>query len=538
LVFSQTYTRPDNIGKYDANFRRFYEPAKMHMKFNKLFVYAALVSLLAFPRNTSADDLYKISVGNKNTVGEILSRSDEEIKIKDLQDGRTLTFAVGEISSLEKADNEGYNIRYAGIPRYLAWRISDHSSMKTPRGKIAANDSGVFYASVGEDSGAQKGQVFSVFSSGKDIKDPDTGKVIGTARRKLAELKLTQLEKQMSKLTRVDGLENELAVGSEIVGSPKKLAIIPLTNEQGRETSESRRIAEQILTRLVERDVNVVERRLLEKVVNEIGLQQQTAFDDATAVRVGKLLGADRILTGTTSLLNNGQTRYFCRLIDVQTSKVLVGVTHAEKDSAMSARGTATPNEPKPGRSKAGKGDSDFVSLFNGKDLQGWNVDARFWRVADGMILGKKTPRSGGDSYAATTEKFDDFILKLKFKVNSGDSGIQFGGELLPGFRMSGNHLNLSYENNLSELAWLYVNQEKVSWPTPQLQAGIKKSLNPQGWNDCVIAADASQIRVEINGIVVANWRQRDRMKGSIGFQLHNSGADVAFKDIFIKIIK
>lgn len=102
------------------------------MKFNKLFVYAALVSLLAFPRNTSADDLYKISVGNKNTVGEILSRSDEEIKIKDLQDGRTLTFAVGEISSLEKADNEGYNIRYAGIPRYLAWRISDHSSMKTP----------------------------------------------------------------------------------------------------------------------------------------------------------------------------------------------------------------------------------------------------------------------------------------------------------------------------------------------------------------------------------------------------------------------
>ncbi len=180
-----------------------------------------------------------------------------------------------------------------------------------------------------------------MFSKGVEIKDPDTGTVIGNTRRKIAELKLIQIDKLVSKLSRSDEMENELEIGNEILGNAKSIAVLPFFNSRGFETADSRRISEEILTPFVDSELKVVERRLLDKVAGEIGLQQGIAFDDATAVRVGKLLGANFILTGTTSLLNNRQTRYASRLIDVQTGKVVFAVTSDDNPTAKSAAGSS-----------------------------------------------------------------------------------------------------------------------------------------------------------------------------------------------------
>ncbi|HEY8503815.1 MAG TPA: DUF1080 domain-containing protein, partial [Gemmataceae bacterium] len=60
-----------------------------------------------------------------------------------------------------------------------------------------------------------------------------------------------------------------------------------------------------------------------------------------------------------------------------------------------------------------------FTSLFNGKDLSGWEGDKTYWSVEDGAITGKTTPErllkyntfliwQGG--------KPSDFELRLKYK--------------------------------------------------------------------------------------------------------------------------
>ena len=36
-------------------------------------------------------------------------------------------------------------------------------------------------------------------------------------------------------------------------------------------------------------------------------------------------------------------------------------------------------------------GEEGFVSIFNGKDLTGWDGDPRLWSVADGAIRGQTT---------------------------------------------------------------------------------------------------------------------------------------------------
>src|SRR5688500_2114598 len=67
-----------------------------------------------------------------------------------------------------------------------------------------------------------------------------------------------------------------------------------------------------------------------------------------------------------------------------------------------------------------------FVSLFNGKDLTGWDGMPNSWHVKDGAI------RSGG-----TTKNWliwrggevADFELRLRFRYTKGNSGVQVRSE-------------------------------------------------------------------------------------------------------------
>lgn len=43
-----------------------------------------------------------------------------------------------------------------------------------------------------------------------------------------------------------------------------------------------------------------------------------------------------------------------------------------------------------------------YVSIFDGKTLNGWDGNPKFWRVEDGAIVGESTPeRPSGNSYIA-----------------------------------------------------------------------------------------------------------------------------------------
>jgi|GEM_PF-1722832 len=237
--------------------------------------------------------------------------------------------------------------------------------------------------------------------------------------------------------------------------------------------------------------------------------------------------------------LSTGETK----VVREKTSQRSTGNSPNESPASSSpkiVRSMSTAEAEKISQGPGKTNNSGFIPIFNGKNLQGWNADQRFWRVENGVLLGKKSPRSGqGTTYAATKDVFDDFILKLKFKLNSGDSGIQFGGKLLPGLKaMTGSHFNISYEKNLGEIGQLYVNKQLFSVLTVPKRRELANAINVTGWNDCTISAKGNRVGATINGIVVVDQEYQDRKSGSIGFQLHGSGADIAFKDIMIKKIE
>lgn len=67
-----------------------------------------------------------------------------------------------------------------------------------------------------------------------------------------------------------------------------------------------------------------------------------------------------------------------------------------------------------------------FISIFNGKDLSGWQGRKDCWRVADGVIEG--APENGDETpncwltWRDSTLK--NFHLKLRFRIHSGNSGV------------------------------------------------------------------------------------------------------------------
>lgn len=76
-----------------------------------------------------------------------------------------------------------------------------------------------------------------------------------------------------------------------------------------------------------------------------------------------------------------------------------------------------------------------FVPIFDGKTLNGWDGDQTFWRVENGEIVGETTPEkvvkvNNFVIWRGGTIK--DFELKVDFKINGTNSGIQYRSTELP----------------------------------------------------------------------------------------------------------
>ena len=99
--------------------------------------------------------------------------------------------------------------------------------------------------------------------------------------------------------------------------------VFPFPYADGIKSVEGALISERIVTKLTERGaVKVVERRLLDKVMEEQKLSALGFVDPASSVQVGKLLGARGILSGTVTDLGE-RIEIHVRLLSVETDEIV-----------------------------------------------------------------------------------------------------------------------------------------------------------------------------------------------------------------------
>ena len=186
------------------------------------------------------------------------------------------------------------------------------------------------------------------------------------------------------------------------------------------------------------------------------------------------------------------------------------------------------------------------AKLFNGYNFSGWEGDTvKTWRIQDGSIIGgyldKTVPEN---NFLATTKKFANFKLKLKFKLTGTEgfinTGVQFHSvrSVHPSNEMTG------YQADLGDGYWgsLYDESRRNKTLTPMDTTLINKILHRGGWNDYEVWSENGHIRIFLNGHKTTDYTESDKtipQSGLIALQIHGGGkAEVYYKDIMIEELK
>ena len=200
----------------------------------------------------------------------------------------------------------------------------------------------------------------------------------------------------------------------------------------------------------------------------------------------------------------------------------------------------------------AQQNNSDWETLFNGKDLTGFKqlegkakYEAKNGEIIGTTVFGEK------NSFLATEKLYGDFILELDLKL-SGDmnSGIQFRsevsnetnnlgnpteGEVVYGYQMEIDPSSRAWSGGIydeSRRGWLY---------SLEYNTAAKKAFKPTEWNHYRIECIGNTMRTWVNGIPCAYLIDDKTAKGFIALQVHSidkkedAGKEIHWKNIRIK---
>jgi hypothetical protein len=184
-----------------------------------------------------------------------------------------------------------------------------------------------------------------------------------------------------------------------------------------------------------------------------------------------------------------------------------------------------------------------FIPLFNGKDLDGWEVreskpgDKDKWAFQDNVLVAKP-----GGGWIGTKKMYGDFVLKLDWRIfKGGNSGVFLRVPDVQS-KESPSYLGLEIQI-LDDNAPQYKNLKAYQYcgGLYHFQGPSKKMFKgAEQWNSYEIACKGNSIVVVFNGakVIDADASKDEKLakrprRGFIGLQNHNSG--VEFRNVQIK---
>jgi len=174
------------------------------------------------------------------------------------------------------------------------------------------------------------------------------------------------------------------------------------------------------------------------------------------------------------------------------------------------------------------------TSLFNGKDLSGWNIHGtELWYVEDGLLVCESGPEKKY-GYLSTEKSYDDFILTLEFKQEAnGNSGVFFRSTL-EGTKISGWQAEVAPPGNDSGGIYESYGRGWLIKPDPKKD----KALKMGEWNRMKIKVVGDKVTTWLNGTQMITLEDEKicQGKGSIALQIHDGGGiKVRWRNLEIK---
>jgi hypothetical protein len=274
----------------------------------------------------------------------------------------------------------------------------------------------------------------------------------------------------------------------------------------------------------------------------------------------------------------------------------LAGHGAASGDQAPTGRSSGAPAPDGRGQGRRGGGvagggpipftdRTGFRDIFDGKTLAGWDGDPALWRAEGGAIVGETTaaaPVKQNSFVIWRGGEPADFELKLEFRINSTNSGVQYRSvQVPPGgdigrWVLKGYQADIDYNNQYTGMlyeergrAFLaprgtfgYVGtnqpapgqrgQPAAPGTTPAGPRGqlgllengdaLKAFIKQDDWNQFHVIARGHMLVHVLNGHVMALFLDDDPVgrsaKGLIGLQIHEGPPmKVEFRNIWLKTL-
>ncbi len=183
------------------------------------------------------------------------------------------------------------------------------------------------------------------------------------------------------------------------------------------------------------------------------------------------------------------------------------------------------------------------VSLFNGKDLSGWDGAPGWWTVEDGALTAESTaakPCTRCNYLVWKGGRPADFELTCEFKLSAAaNSGVQIRSEPRPDWDTFGYQADMSGDGSL--VGYVYHHQrglvaargEEVTITadgqrqarTTGDPAELLKAFRKEDWNQCRITCRGPEITVHVNGVLMCRFADHDPATaangGIIALQMH-----------------
>ena len=212
-----------------------------------------------------------------------------------------------------------------------------------------------------------------------------------------------------------------------------------------------------------------------------------------------------------------------------------------------------------------------FESIFDGT-MKNWEGDPAHWKAANGVLVGESTeanPVKENTFVIWRGGEPADFELKLEFRMNSTNSGIQFRSQHVPQgtpsgrgsvqgkYVLKGYQADIDFNNQYTGMIYeergrgflmvrgqaVYIGPDgskKVVGNLERSPDELKAAIKPGDWNHVHLIARGNMLINIVNGQVMATIIDDDEkgrsLKGLLGFQIHTGPPmKIEFRNIYLK---
>jgi hypothetical protein len=284
-------------------------------------------------------------------------------------------------------------------------------------------------------------------------------------------------------------------------------------------------------------------------------------------------------MTGTTGAATRFKPTLLCMAWSAMIVAAAVQAAPAAnpQDAAIPAPVTASPATflPQPTPDDA----SEWVSLFDGRTLTGWEGDPTYWKVENGALVGQATPTTVKTKPTADTfiiwrgGRPADFELKLQYRVSpNGNGGVPYRSTEVSWAKwvMEGYQWDIDgadwwapqnkvpggikrftgqvWEDNNRTMLAMLGQICRITEGRKQVIGSVGDTdelihiIHEGGWNDLRLIARGNELIHILNGrvtsIVIDDDLEDRRLEGELGLQVHTEAPiRIEYRDIWLRTL-